>query len=181
MTNSEMKSAFDRGWDFSIPELPFKVVHKKEYCILSVFGADTRREILDAFSFEYEKWHGYKVHTKTLDKWLSIRMLILREIGEQKNIKITAFSMGGAICQLARIDLQKGGYKIMEAVLMNSYKSVKNYEYKTYRNQGDMSSLWPFWIREIVQPKKIKSPYPWFRFIKNHFYIREFILNGGVL
>lgn len=178
MDNKTLKEAFNDGWNQNVPGLPYKVIHKEDYCIISILGADTVKEILDAFHPKYEMFYGYKIHKKTFDKFYKLKLRLFNEIGSQKNIILVGFSMGASILEIVYLWLTRFGFKV-ECYLMNPYKSVNKFPNTVIRNTKDFCSLWPFRKKKAVKIIPIKSPYPIWRFKKNHLYMREYIMSGG--
>ena len=172
-----LKEAFTDGWETDIPGLSYKVIHKDNYCIISILGADTVKEVIEAFHPKYEKYFEYNVHKKTLDKFYRLKLRLFNEIEDKKKVYLVGFSMGAAILQIVYLWLTHSGFEV-KCYLMNPYKAVDKFPDKIIRNTKDFCSLWPFWKKEAYTIIPIKSPYPWWRIKKNHFYIREVIMEG---
>ena len=175
MDNKDVRLAFTdnlgKEWDYSVKNLPFKVVKRNDYYVVSVLGADTFFEIISSIFFP-------TLSTKI--RWNKIKDKIFKKIPLGSIIKLTAFSMGAAILEYGTRELINRGYILVDACLMNPFKSVKKYN-GIVRNTKDFCSLWPFFRKGHDKTITIKSPYNFLRFKKNHFYIRDYIMNGGII
>jgi hypothetical protein len=172
-----LKEAFTDGWKTDIPGLPYKVTHKDDYCIISILGADTVKEVVEAFHPKYEKYFEYNVHKKTLDKFYKLKLRLFNEIGDKKKVYLVGFLMGASILQIVYLWLTHFGFDV-KCYLMNPYKAVNKFPDEIIRNKKDFCSLWPFWKKKPNKIKQIKSPYSWCRIKKNHFYIIEVVMEG---
>jgi hypothetical protein len=176
MDKEILKQTFTDNWDKSIPNLPFKVIVKEDYIIISIRGADQKFEFLEAIYPRYEVYKGFLVHSRTLSKYLRLKSIILNVLNKNntKIIKLVSFSMGAAISEILYLDLIREGFNV-EAILMNPYKSVDSFPEKIYRSKKDICSLWPFWKKRAYKRFEVKTPYAFFRFKKNHMYLRELV------
>lgn len=148
----------------------------------SFHGASSKIDFKQALKARKEYYYGYEVHSGTLEKFKSIAVELENEYCKYYPEKIicTAMSQGAAIAQIFYIWLirhLKYRKEEIEILLVAPYKAVYNgkHYFTSIVGTKDVVPLWSLFEKGRLKKVKVKSPYCFFQFKKNHLAYKEIL------
>jgi hypothetical protein len=148
----------------------------------SFHGANSGEDLKDVLFPEKVLYNGIMVSKKMLNRWNRIRDQVMSELTSRKpdEIIICSASMGAVLSTFFYIDIVWEGLvspNNVKVLLFGAVKAMKEPIFKLdcVYTKKDLVRIWPLGWKQAFSIQWIKTPYPFWRFRKNHEYYGEFV------
>lgn len=184
--SDKIKHAFGIDTNYALyvdkqTDTEMKYYFKDDCLYLTFWGATSATDWKQFFNLKSIKVDNIKYHKGTYDKYKSVQFFLnaLVKINKPKKIICNAFSQGGAVAQISKIDMDKSFPSIeKEYTIFGAYKSVYNYaklDIINYVIKNDFARCFHLFRKGSTKIKILKKGYCIFKVIKNHFAYKECI------